>query len=476
MVRGAFLRVAGYVAGTGLSLVSAIVLTRHLGVTRFGQYTTIIAVATVATQLTEGGLTSLTTREYASASGSTAASQLQELLGLQLFSGLAAMVIATGFAVAAGYDGQRIAATALAAFGLAILLLQNTLAVPLATSLRLGTVSAIELLRLVTFVGLTLLLVLAGAGLLPLVAALVPASLLALWVTARLTRRLVALRPLVRPRAWAGLFRAAIVLTLATALWSLYGVIAQVLTSLVATPHQTGLFAVAFRVFGVIVGAAFLVATAGYPLLARTALDDRERMAFVIQRMFAAMLMLGFASLVLAVTGADAIVTVIAGPKYRAAAPALQIEGVALLGSWIAMAGSFAVVSLRQHRALLLANLAALVVTSVLTLTLAASHGARGAAIGSAAGEWTLAAAFLFALVRTDSRLHPAVGSLLRLMLAAGAACAVMALGLPSGWQLVLALAVYAIVGTLLRAFPRELLELVSNLLLHGSAATKRPS
>jgi O-antigen/teichoic acid export membrane protein len=141
--------------------------------------------------------------------------------------------------------------------------------------------------------------------------------------------------------------------------------------------------------------------------------------------------------------------------------PVLRIEGVALLGSWIATAGGYAVMSLRRHRTLLLGNVAALVLTAALTLVLASGHGARGTALATALGAASLAVVYGVDLIAVDRRLHPSFDSALRLALAAGAACAVLLLGLPAGAQLALALAVYTAAVAVLRAFPRELLELL---------------
>jgi O-antigen/teichoic acid export membrane protein len=461
VMRGALLRLLGYGAGSGLALVSAIVLTRHLGVDAFGQYTTIVAVSTIATQLTEGGLTSLTTREFAAERGGARAEHLRELLGLQIVTTGVAIAIATLFALAAGYNASRVIGSAVAALGLGLVLLQGTLAVPLVASLRLGLVSALELLRQAVFVTLTVVLVAAGAGLLPLLTALVPSSVIVLAATLWLTRDQALPRPALRPRAWRRLIGVAIAFSFATVLATIYAVTAQVVTSLVAGSHQTGLFSAAFRVFAVVASSAGLIVSSAYPLLARTAREDHARLAFALQRLLEVSVLLGMAAAIGAVTGAKAIISVLAGHKYIGAAPALRIEGLALLGTFLLTTWGFAIMSLREHRALVLSNAAALAVTAGLTLLLARHHGARGAAIAVVAGEWTLAAAFLRTLVRGETRLRPDARPLLRVGVAAAPAFAVMLLGLPAGFQVGTALSVYLLAIVVLRAYPRELLELL---------------
>lgn len=461
VMRGAVLRILGYGAGAGLALVSAIVLTRYLGVRRFGQYTTIISVATLATSVTDAGLWSLATREYAASVESERRQLMRDLFGLRVALTFLAVLAATVFAVAAGYDPTRIAATALAAVGLAIATIQLFLAVPLMTSLRLGWVSAIELIRQAVLVGLLVLLVLIGAGLLPLLAALVPSSLVALVVTLRLSRGAMPTRPSLRADRVFPLVRATIVFSLATGVGTVYAFAAQILTSLVTTPHQTGLFAAAFRLFSVVATAAGLLISSAFPLLARAARDDRLRLAFALQKMFEVAVILGFAAAISAVAGAAPIIAVVAGSHYAASTAVLRVEAAALLASFVLAALGYSLISLRRHGPLLAANGAALLVTGIVTLTLAASHGARGAAVGIVAGEWTLATGYMVALRRTDPELLPRLRTVVKILVAAGPAFAVIALGLPGGWQMLLSLVAYAVGLIVLRAIPRELLELL---------------
>src|ERR1039457_6717056 len=79
-VRGSALRSAGYVAGLGLSLLSAPLLTRHLGPIEFGHYIAVISLVTVVAGLTEGGLNSIALREYAAREGANRATAMRDLI------------------------------------------------------------------------------------------------------------------------------------------------------------------------------------------------------------------------------------------------------------------------------------------------------------------------------------------------------------------------------------------------------------
>jgi O-antigen/teichoic acid export membrane protein len=461
-MRGALLRLAGYGAGGALTAVSAILLTRHLGRVGFGQYATIVALATLVTQLTEGGLTSLATRDFALASPAGKAKLLADRLGLQTLTTVLAVAICGVFAAGAGYGSVRTWGTLAAALGLGLAMLQITVSVPLIASLRLGVTSGLELARQTILVALTVALVLAGAGLLPLLAAIVPSSAIVLAATWMLARREVRLRAAFDTRAWAALVRPALVLSLSSGIATIYVFTAQILTSLSASPAQTGLFAASLRVFAVIASIPGLLVSSALPLLARAARDDSERLQFAMQGLFEVALIAGVGVGVLLVVGAVPIIEVIGGHAYSGSVTPLRIEGAAVLGTCLTPVWSTGLLSLHRHVALLVCNLASLAVVAGLTLALAPVIGARGAAIATVAGEWTVAISCLLALALAERRLIPRAWPILpRVALAAGLAVAVMLLPLGSVGQTALAMVVYFGLIVLLRALPRELLELL---------------
>jgi O-antigen/teichoic acid export membrane protein len=250
--------------------------------------------------------------------------------------------------------------------------------------------------------------------------------------------------------------------SLATAANTIYLYAAQILTSLVASGHQSGLFAASFRVFIVIATVPGILVGSAFPVIARAARDDRARLGYALQRTFEVSLILGVAALLGAVGGADFIIKVVAGPKYAGAAAALRIEGLALLASFLLAGWGFALLALHRHVQLLLANIVALTISAVLTIELAKTHGAQGAAIASACGESALAALYLVFLLRSERALRLELGVAAKVALAAAPALAIALLaGLPAVVQPLLSLAVFGVLLILLRAIPDELRDLI---------------
>jgi O-antigen/teichoic acid export membrane protein len=266
----------------------------------------------------------------------------------------------------------------------------------------------------------------------------------------------------VRPRRWLSLLKLTVSFSLATAVGAIYVYTAQILTSLVASAHQSGLFAASFRVFVVAATVPGLLVGGAFPLLARAARDDRERLSYAMQRIFEVSLILGVGTALAILTGAPFIISVVAGPKYSAAAEVLRLLGLALSASFLVAAWGFAVLSLERYRGLLILNATAFLLTAVLTLSLASSSGAKGVAVAVLCSETTLAVGYLFVLVRGHPELRPELPVLPKVLIAAAPAGALaLILDVPSFWLSVITVSVYGVLIGLLRAVPREIVELL---------------
>ncbi len=387
---------------------------------------------------------------------------MRDLLGLRIALTSLGVLLVAVFAVAAGYDTALLLGAILASTGTIALVVQHTYTIPLTAALRLATISALELARQALTVAAIVALVLFGAGVLPLLAVALAANLCLIPPTAALAHNEIALGFSMRSRNWLALLKLTVSFSLATAVGSIYIYTAQIITSLVASEHQSGLFAASFRIFLVLAAVPPLLVGGALPLLARAARDDRERLGYAMQRIFEASLVLGTAAALGAVAGARFMIAVVAGPKYVGSVAVLQIQGVALVATFALAGWSFALLSLRRYRQLLFANLAAFLVSCSLTVVLASGHGALGAAIASVCGEGVLAIGCLLALLHSDRELRPRLAVLPKLALATLPALAVAlwpALG--ALVRPLLALAVYTLIVLATRAVPEEVIALL---------------
>ena len=91
--------------------------------------------------------------------------------------------------------------------------------------------------------------------------------------------------------------------------------------SLVATATQTGYFSASFRIVEVIIAVPSLIAGAAFPILARAAETDRVRLAYALQRLFEAGVILGGWTAISVVLGAQVGIDVLGGEDYQPAVP-----------------------------------------------------------------------------------------------------------------------------------------------------------
>jgi O-antigen/teichoic acid export membrane protein len=462
IIRGGALRVGTYVLIMALSVLSAALLTRHLGVVRFGQYTTVISLVAVVATVTDAGMSVIGVREFSVRDGAQRDELMRDLLGLRMTLTAVGVLLVGGFALAAGYGTALLVGAVLASLGTIALVAQHTHTIPISAELRLGTLSALELARQVLTVGAIVILVVVGAGVLPLLAVVLAVNLVLIPPTAALARHKISLRVAVRPRQWLTLLRLTVSFSLASAVGTLYMFTTQIITSLVAGSHQSGLFAASFRIFIVITVVPGTLAGGALPLLARAARDDRVRLAYALQRIFDASLILGVGAAVGMLGGAQFVIHVVAGPKYAASGEVLQIQGIALIATFVLAGWGYALLAMKRYKEVLLANLIAFLVSCAATLSLASSHGAVGAAVATVCGETVLAVGSLVVLVRGHRELRPRLVIVAKVALAAVPAVVLALLpGVPSLVRALLALLAYGLVIVLTRAVPEEAIELL---------------
>ena len=467
-VRGGALRVGSFLAGTLASVGSAALLFRHLGVVDTGRYATAMSLSAVVTGFTDLGLTAIGVREYAVLTGERRASVARNLLGMRLALTVIGVVVMTAFAALA-YGRLLALGVLIAGAGVLVQNTQTTLAVPLMASLRLGWVSALDFTRQLVIAVLIVVLVLAGAHLLPFLAAAGVAAAVVLVPTARLVRGKIPLRASFDRREWLAMLGPVLVYSAAVAAGTLYFRVAIVLVSLIAGAHELGYYSLSFRVVEVLFLLPGLLVGAAFPIFSRAARDDPARLGYALGRVFQASLLLGVGIALSLAVGARFAILVVGGHKFLAAVPVLAVQGVGVGASFVGAVWAYGMLSLRLHRLILIFNIAMLALVAALVGLLAAIDGAQGAAIGTAIAEIVGAVAGGLLLVRGRPHLRPNLSVLPRVAVAAAlGATPALATGIPVVARVVLAALIYGVALVMLRAIPHELLDLLPARLRRG--------
>jgi len=454
------MRVGGYIVGTLVSVLSAALLFRHLGVGDTGLYITALSLVAIVAALSDLGLTAVGVRELSTRPHEERWSLARDLLGLRLTLTLVGAIIVTAIAGAA-YSSRIALGVALGCVGLMLQATQDNLSLPLVVGLRLGWVAALDLSRQLLTTALTVALVLAGATLVPFLAIPIPVGVVVVGMTVALVRGVHSLAPTFSWSRWKRFMRAMLPYSAAVAASALYFRVAILLVSVLSTSTQLGYFSASFRVIEVLTTIPALLASAAFPIFAHAARDDHDRLGYALGRVFEVALIVGAWAAVSIAVGAPLAISIIGGPKFAPAAPVLAIQGVALGAMFVSLVWANAMLSLGQFRAILVISVSMLLLNGVMVAALVPLDGARGAAIATAVAEIVAAIAQALAVVRARPQLRPSLRIAPFVALAAAVGLISLALtGLPVIVRLIISTALFGGVVLLTRSLPSELLDL----------------
>ena len=378
-----------------------------------------IALTAIITGLTDAGLTVVGQRVFVLRETDEERRRLLgDLLGLRMALTPLAIGIATLFAWLAGYPTAAIVGVAVAGCGVIFINAAAALTVPLSAALRLGAVTTIDVARQVAIVVGVLILVPLGAEL----GWFFGVYLLAGAVGALVALALVEPEDRVRPTLhWARgmeLMRESAPIAVGLVVNVLYVRALIIAMTLLSTEFETGLFAASYRVIEVFIGVPAVMAGAAFPILAHAGERDEQRLAYALQRLIEASLLISVLLVLLLYFGAVPVIAILGGAQYAEAAPVLQIQSFSLLGAFLTQVWILGLIAIRRSSALFVMNVVALVCVIAAGALLIPPLGAEGAAIAALVGESALALVAGVLLVRARRDLMPGFGQVVRILLA----------------------------------------------------------
>ena len=419
MIRGSLLRLGAYGLGTLATVASSAVVIRHLGVVDTGHFLTVIALVTIVATVSDLGLTGIAVRDYSTAPEADRYRLLRNLLGIRIALVVTGLVVAVAFALVVGYPTIMVIGTAVAGLGTILYVIQDGCSIPLQVGLRFGWVAGLQLSIQVGAAITAVLLVLAGAELLPFFAVQLPILVPALIVTTLVGGRATRVSPLIDVTEWRLMIRRVLPYSGAVVLSVIYFQIAQIMVSLLSTPDQTGYFGVAFRILVAFTALPALLVSPALPLLARAGRDDATRFAYASGRLAHTMVLAGCGLALTIFLGARFAIDVVAGPHFTDSVVVLRTLSIALIGTFAIGARGYALLALDRLRAMLVSNAIALAAVLAVGVPLIRAYGAEGAAIAMVVAELTLAACYEYALTLGQPELRLSTGLLVSVPAAA---------------------------------------------------------
>jgi O-antigen/teichoic acid export membrane protein len=234
--------------------------------------------------------------------------------------------------------------------------------------------------------------------------------------------------------------------------------VAIIATSLLSTEEETSFYGVGFRIVDIVNGIPWLLAATAFPLLARAARDDAERLRYALGRMLETALIVGLWFAVVTFAAAPFAIEVVGGDDFDPAVSVLRLLAIGMPATYVVATLGFALLSTRLYRELIVANGIALGLAVLLSAVLIPAEGADGAAIVTATLELVLAASYCVLLMRARPDLTVLSARMVRIAAAAALALGVALLLLSSPVPAaVAATAAYGAALLAMRAVPAEI-------------------
>jgi O-antigen/teichoic acid export membrane protein len=439
-----------------LALLSAPLLTRHLGVDDYGSYVVVGSLIAIAVIFADAGMTAAGVREYSVRGPQARARLLRNLVAARLTASVLAGAGAVVFAIVAGYEPVLVAGAALGAVGLVLTIAQRTYAIPLVVTLRLELTTGLDLLRQALMVAGIVVLVFAGAGLLGFFILPIPVAIAVLVATLIVVKEYGGIRPSVEREEWR-LLLGEVPAAAASMLGGLFYRIAIIMMSLLATSEQTGYYGLSLGVVDVFIPVATLVAGSAFPILARAADTDRQRLGFAFRQLFDVAVIIGIGAAFILVAGAEPIVAFLGGKDFEPAVPVLRIQGLAVAATFLVTLFGYMLWVVRARRQLVTGNLVGLAAAVAFTAALIPAWEAKGAALAMLVAESSLAAWLGVALLAGRPDLRPQLHTAAKAIVAAAVAASIALAPFPPLVGVAVGTAAYLVVLLVLRAIPMDI-------------------
>lgn len=365
---------------------------RHLGEADFGRLALVIALVTIVVGISDLGLSGVGIREWIRRGPDERQDLLADLLGLRLVATCIGGVVAIAFALLAGYDQTVVIGAAVAMLGATCNSVQAALAIPLIAQLRQGLVGALELLRVMVQAALQVVLVLAGSGVVPLAAAMIPAGFVGVLAIVLVLRGGVP-TPRFHVTRLRALLRESAAFAAAGAVSIVYLRSAVLLGPSYLSPTEFGSFSVAFRAMESLTMLPAVLTGALFPVLTHAALHDRARLSRGYDLLWRSTTTLGAATAAAVVGAAPLISIVLGGSRDHITIDGLVILGLALGALFAGAAGMWMLLAERRYRAVLAINAVALVVNLAVTVAAGTWLGPSWFALGILVSEVGIALA-----------------------------------------------------------------------------------
>jgi O-antigen/teichoic acid export membrane protein len=417
----------------GLGVVTTALLTRHLGVSSYGDYIVVSVYISLFAVLFDLGVSTMLARELPRSEDPDG--MIGIALGLRLALAVPGCLVAAGVALLF-YGGpgeeQALYGILLALPTIVAIGFINTINPVFQVRMKMDRVALAEILSQMLGAAVIVALVLTDQGFYELVLATVLASVAYAAFVVGFAQGLARIRLSIDVEAWKRLLRIALPLGIATVIGTIYFRADALLLSLLKDSHDVGIYGVAYRFFEMTIPfAAFFLAPV-FPLMSAAAASVTGTTEFsqLLQKSLDVMTIAGALVVALALPLAPELVRLVAGDAFADATGPLRILMIGAALAFLASILLFALIALDRQRQVVWLTIVALVVNLGLNLALIPPYGYMAAATIATGTQLVIVVGALY-LVRRAVNFVPSLRVALKAA-AAGAAVFATVLVLPA--------------------------------------------
>ncbi len=344
------IQIISKIISTILGLVAVAIITRYLGTSGFGQYTTIITFISFFAIIADLGLTLVTVRMI-SDPGINENKILNNLLSLRLVSALFFLGLAPLFVIFFPYSTTIKTGIFISALSFIFIALNQILIGLFQKKLKMLSASIAEVVGRVILVAGTILAVFYGFGLTGVLWATVLASLFTFLINISFSKKFVKLKLEFNWLIWQEIIKKTWPLAVTIFFNLIYLKTDTIILSLFKNEDAVGLYGVAYKIIDVLITVPFIFAGIILPFLTASWLSkDKDRFFKMLQKSFDFVMVLAIPLIIGTQFVSANIVALVAGPEFIAAGKILQVLIIAMGAIFISCTLSHAIIAIDRQK------------------------------------------------------------------------------------------------------------------------------
>ena len=317
------IQIVGRLVNLALGVVVTVLLVRALGDARFGEWSALLAVVTLAGTLCDLGLLQVAVR-HAAADPEGEPEWIGALLQLRLILSIPAFVLCAVVVVAIS-SNQHMLAAGLVLSATLLLAAPSALSAVFRLRVRNDLMIVAMTVQSVIWAGFVIAVFVGGGGLVVLAVGFLVAAIAYNLVTLAFGLRHGRVRFEGARQRWREITRIGVPIALGSVLILGYGRIDQILVLVLAGPEDAGRYSAVYRVLDQSQFVAVSVSTTTFALLAATFTSDVPRFKELLQVTTELLIAFSLGALVFSLAYAEPFVVLLFGQDFAPAAPALPV-------------------------------------------------------------------------------------------------------------------------------------------------------